>query len=118
MYPNNGGDDDDDDKDDDDWSSRWLAKDDDVLTVKDTDEAGDHHNNDDDDDDDDDNNSDILYLGVVWRLPVGHWIVNKSMELHRTYYGFCTLNSSRGTMPHHRANPSVPHLLTVRVTFI
>jgi hypothetical protein len=31
---------------------------------------------------------------------------------------FCTLNSSRGTMPHHRANPLVPHLLTVRVTFI
>jgi hypothetical protein len=31
---------------------------------------------------------------------------------------FCTLNSSRGTMPHHRATPLVPHLLTVRVTFI
>jgi hypothetical protein len=24
----------------------------------------------------------------------------------------------RGTMPHHRASPLVPHLLTVRVTFI
>jgi hypothetical protein len=28
------------------------------------------------------------------------------------------LYSSRGTMPHHRASPLVPHLLTVRVTFI
>jgi hypothetical protein len=35
-----------------------------------------------------------------------------------TTFPFCTLNSSRGTMPHHRANPLVPHLSTVRVTFI
>jgi hypothetical protein len=36
---------------------------------------------------------------------------------HNVLLGYI-LNSSRGTMPHHRANPLVPHLLTVRVTFI
>jgi hypothetical protein len=33
------------------------------------------------------------------------------------WLSFSILSSSRGTMPHHRANPLVPHLLTVRVTY-
>jgi hypothetical protein len=33
------------------------------------------------------------------------------------HFSILYLYSNRGTMPHHRANPLVPHLLTVRVTF-
>jgi hypothetical protein len=51
--------------------------------------------------------------------PISDAIVSSARTKHKrvTMCGK-VLNSSRGTMPHHRANPLVPHLLTVRVTFI
>jgi hypothetical protein len=56
-------------------------------------------------------------LGMAQRSSQPYFFESEGFDSLWLPFSILSLYSSCGTMPHHRANPLVPHLLTVRVTF-